>query len=96
MPHDGAYEHAEAHRRADHHVGACDEECRAGRRRHAHLYRGESGAETRRRFVRTYAKQFRSEGESAERAQAHARRVYGATVGKIKRAQEAARRRMNR
>jgi hypothetical protein len=32
----GTYEHAESHSEPSHHIGPCDESCRAGRRAHSH------------------------------------------------------------
>lgn len=51
----------------------------------SHLYRGPEGRRERREFVSNYERQFRSRGEPPAEARAHAERVYGATVGKVKR-----------
>jgi len=83
--------HAHSHVRPTHHVGPCDESCRKAMSPHAHLYRGPEGARTRAEFERGYVRRFEAQGESPAEAQAHARLVYGATVGKVKREQLAVR-----
>ena len=93
---------AHAHSSPYHHVGPCDALCRAGRRVHHHrdqvsnalyaapaLYRGSEGRAEERRFEGVYIRKFEREGEPPAEAKTHARRVYGATVGKVKREQRA-------
>lgn len=70
------------HTDPSHHIGPCGPECRAGRTTHVHregrhLYSGPGAAAAQRDFRRRYGKRWEQ--------------VYGATVGKVKREQLAAR-----
>lgn len=77
--------HQHAHTEPSHHVGPCGPGCRLGLRKHGHrisgehLYRGRGSIRARREFKARYGKR--------------AAYVYGATVGKVRREQRAARRR---
>jgi hypothetical protein len=54
-------------------------------RNEGHLYRGASGRRERATFIEGYTREFERQGMSHDAALARARRVYGATVGKVKR-----------